>query len=429
MSDEYWLFDQGSETVAPMTGAKVGRAFAACCVTAIFLAVPTGAYAKAAPVAVSSSEVSLTPGSGGLSGSIDVFSLSQKTVTLTAKSVDGGCAPLVGTSKASGNSAQAPVALKSAQEQTVTIVFPDSCAGKNATKVTAKTSFGLFAQEVGGAAAAPILMSVSLTPTPEWDDLLGFAGGLAGGFVLVFVAYSEWKRLRYGNWRNRAPEGLLLKPLKGLGTSWTFSGSWASNVTAGSGLLVAIVGSSDFLKATLSDNATAALSIATVAGLIGPAVIAGAGVCTATFKRKTDTTSDVSALGFLLGTALALGAAGGQVATLFFAVEQAGIGIVLDWVLGAGCVFALFLLAGYGWTSIISTLILGFGSKAARTGGGHPKAKVTAAAEKLTEAATREPAAQSVHRDEIRRILSEELPIDPPAGANRQELSRRSALP
>jgi uncharacterized membrane protein len=191
------------------------------------------------------------------------------------------------------------------------------------------------------AAAAPV----------EWSPLLAFVYAVVVALFVVLVIYAIWSV------RSNASERGPLTSLKGLDASWSFSDSWLSNVTAASGLLVAVAGSSDFLKSVLGDKADAVVGVATVAGLIVTGLVGAAGVLVLAVRKPEAT--EVSIGGLVLGTAVALGAAGGQVWALLWLLDAVDLGAAGHWILLGAAVFATLLLLVYACTSIIGFLTHG----------------------------------------------------------------------
>jgi uncharacterized membrane protein len=194
------------------------------------------------------------------------------------------------------------------------------------------------------AARSEQLVTSRTTPAPRrvnWSPLTSFLVALPLAMLLAFMAYL----LSMGG--SRAGLG---KELSGLESSWSFSDSWVSNITAGSGLVVAILGSSDLLTSVLGEKAKSAIAVSTVAGVIALALIAAAGVLVLGLRKPEQ--SDVTVFGLLAGAVVALAAAGGQVwaVTLLFAdvdlaIEVFGIGIGDWWIfVAAGLATALLVL-------------------------------------------------------------------------------------
>jgi hypothetical protein len=147
-----------------------------------------------------------------------------------------------------------------------------------------------------------------------------------------------------------------LTPLKGLDKSWSFKDSWLSSVTAGAGLALGVLGSSDFLKAALGDKAEATVGAATVAGLVGAALTGAAGVLVLAIKRPG--TPGITIAGLLSGSAVAFAAAGGQVWTVAVLLSDVdlGFGDAIVWV---AAVAATAMLIAYACTSLLDLLLEG----------------------------------------------------------------------
>ena len=106
----------------------------------------------------------------------------------------------------------------------------------------------------------------------QWS-ILGWSALFAAVAALIAVGLVGAQILRH----NRKPAATdklrLTTPLEGLGTDWSFTDNWVNSVTAGSGLLVALLASSNLLEAILGDEPKAALALIAVTGAIAAALV------------------------------------------------------------------------------------------------------------------------------------------------------------
>jgi hypothetical protein len=192
--------------------------------------------------------------------------------------------------------------------------------------------------------------------TFDWSPMYAFPWATGAALLLVGAIYVVGRIVAKESWPR------LFKPLTGLDSSWSFSDSWATNVTAGAGLLTATLGSSDLLSSILGDDGKAAVAGATVAGVIGAALVAAAGVVVLAFR--TFKTSEFLAFGVLVGTILGLGAAAGQVWAVYLLLKDVDLGAAGTFVT-IGAFVASGLLVTYTFTSLIGLMVQSAASPAA----------------------------------------------------------------
>jgi hypothetical protein len=149
--------------------------------------------------------------------------------------------------------------------------------------------------------------------------------------------------------------------LAGLSDSWSFKDSWVSNLTASSGLVIAVLGSSDVLKSVLGDDAEAAVGATTVAGAIALALTGAAGVVVLTIKKAG--AKEINVAGLLAGSAIAFGAAGGQIWAVTLLLNDVDLGVA-KLILWIAAVLASLLLLSYAFRSLLDVLITGTEPKA-----------------------------------------------------------------
>jgi uncharacterized membrane protein len=300
---------------------------------AVVLAVP--ASAKPGLVTVDGGEVPLKgPKEGARTASVGLTNLTDGLVRVTPRSKSGDCPVSVGDDSPTET-------LKSARHTSVTVMIPASCDATerialvlDATAGDAKQSIEVNANDNG--------------PDVDWTPLRAFGYALVVSLILVGVIYAVW-------WiRTDARETGPLASLKGLDASWSFKDSWLSNTTAAAGVLVLVAGQSSFLDAVLGDNAKNVVGVATVAGLIATALVGAAGVFVVAIRRET--AREVSIGGLLAGTAVALGAAGGQIWAVTWLLKPVDLGGLSYDNVRAGAWVATALLLLYAWMSIMGFL-------------------------------------------------------------------------
>ena len=98
----------------------------------------------------------------------------------------------------------------------------------------------------------------------------------------------------------------LTDEVRGLEAGWSFSDSWASNLTVATAAVVALGTSVDALTALVGEEPKAALGVMTVAGLISAALV---GLANTVVKLFGPSVSAVSVIGLMLSTGLVVFAA------------------------------------------------------------------------------------------------------------------------
>ena len=233
---------------------------------------------------------------------------------------------------------------------------PDRASVPRATHVDVAVSIpetcgaaSTFAFTVGAQGGTPFdVTAASGEEDVDWTPLMLFlvAPFVAGAFVLLV----------HNHYRRDDKKVAMDKPLKGLDASWSFGDSWVSNVTAASGLVVAVLGSSDLLTEVLGENAKSAIAVTTVAGVIALGLVAVAGVLVLAIRRPED--EEVTVGGLLAGSSVALGAAGGQVWAVSWVLQDVDLGIP-GWCAWLAAVLATLLLLLYTNTSLTGILLQG----------------------------------------------------------------------
>jgi uncharacterized membrane protein len=290
--------------------------------------VVSAAAAVPAAVTLDSTAPTLTAASdGGFTAAVGVTNLTDAAIRVSAAPTEADCRLTVG-----GGIDQS---LPPSVQTSVTIGIPQACGVVNSFSFTIRAS-----------AANTTLQVLDLQATtgspPVWSALLSFPVAVVAALVLTLLIWLlSPSRQSFG------------ASLNGLDSSWSFNDSWATNVTAASGLVVLVVGSSDFLNAVVGPAAQGAIGVATVSGLIALALTGAAGV--AVLALKWPSASETTIAGLLAGTFIALGAAGGQIwaVTLALRAVDLGEGNLLKYI-GAGLATALLIL--YAITSVLGLL-------------------------------------------------------------------------
>ena len=130
--------------------------------------------------------------------------------------------------------------------------------------------------DVGG--VTPVILEVnpsSLSPAPPWDLWL-FVPAAAGAILIAVVAIV---------WRLGLAWGGLKKPLDGLDKNWSFSQSWAANLTATATIATGLFASSTILQGVLGAGSAPALTVMLVAGALATASAGAGTIITLTFRK------------------------------------------------------------------------------------------------------------------------------------------------
>jgi uncharacterized membrane protein len=300
------------------------------------LALALAAPALADPVAVTvgASEVELEPADGGGgTASISLTNLTNEAITVTAapKTSKPQCAVHL------DNGGLLQPARTTSLKGTIT-----SACGK------IEDAFAFEVIPAGGT-PLPVTAKVAASKKPDWDALVWFVYCTGIAFGLMVAVYGVWLiTSKDFMWPCEA--------LPYLDDSWSFKDSWVSNVTVVGGLLAGIFGSSEVVKAMLGKDADEAVALASIGGAVSIALIGAAGVLV--LALKTPAGGKFTALGVLLGSALALGAAGGQLVVVYESAKDLDLGGHED-DLTPFLIAGLALLVFYGFMSVLSVLIQG----------------------------------------------------------------------
>ena len=189
------------------------------------LNVPANAAADTATLVRDGGEVALTEtDTGGWTADVAVINLTEAGVPVTARPQSGSCTLSVGD----GTATTVPAASRAE----LTVAIPRECGA-------GETFAFSLAPEAGGSPYFSVTAAATLEEQANWMPLMSFLGAFVLAALFVPFVYRYAKR-----GHSQVSVG---KELSGLESSWTFTDSWISNITAGSGLVVAILGSSELL--------------------------------------------------------------------------------------------------------------------------------------------------------------------------------------
>jgi hypothetical protein len=210
-----------------------------------------------------------------------------------------------------------------------------------------------------------------------------------------------------------------LTALPHLADSWSFKDSVVSSVTVIGGLLAGIFGSADVVKAMLGEEAEASVALATVAGAISVALIGAAGVLVLALRTPE---GKFTGVGVLLGSVLALGAAGAQLVIVYEATRKFDLGGFennLTPFLWAG----VLLLVLYGVLSVYSSLVQG------DTEPSDPDPAASEAAYAAAVLAAAAPGKPRITREEVEELIEKlqtpKPPKEPSEGEGEGKAGRR----
>jgi hypothetical protein len=331
----------------------------------------TDALADPVAATLDSTDVTLTPkDGGGWTAAVGLTNLTNGDLTITATAdpnVDG-CEKLT-----LGENGTPEGTLPAAHHAEMTVTAGSTCPSDKAVGLsleigatakpaaTATPAAGATpaatATPATGATPAEVQKALAVTATPKkaqpvnWKALSAFIYASGAALALMLIVYAVWAVVP---WSNEATGKHPLVPLAGLTASWTFKDSVASNLTAASGLVAVFLGSSDFLKSALGPKAEAAIAGAAIAGAVALALVGAAGVLALTVRWPSS--KFIAIGGLLLGTALALGAAGGQVWAVTALLADVDLGSIGGTAAEVAKWAATALLVFYGFFSVYGFL-------------------------------------------------------------------------
>jgi hypothetical protein len=303
----------------------------------LFLAVDSAA-GYAAPAAVVLNEGTPTFSeleTGGWAAKLDLTNVTENAVQLKVRSVQPPVGGLCTVQFETGPT----VVLQAAQQGSVTVTYSKDCNigqhGADATLVT-----NTEPPQVIDAAIGPPTES----PQPDWDALWAFAVALLVSVVVLLVMLYTNEKMTFG------------ARLTNLPSTWSFKESWATNVTAGGGILAGIVGSTEVVKAFLGTEASSSIALAIVGGAVAVAFVTFGGLLVQTVKYTDSETP--TAGGFVLGASCTLAGAFGELVTLYVTGHKLDLGGWQDRLLPIVIVIGV-LLTIYAVISVRATLEVG----------------------------------------------------------------------
>ncbi|MGW0572133.1 hypothetical protein [Streptomyces tauricus] len=190
--------------------------------------------------------------------------------------------------------------------------------------------------------ATEVLAEPDPQPTLNWDLMKCFFATLGAALVIVAVTTGIWARVKGVRWNAE---------LKYLKEGWTLKDSVAADVSVLAAAFTGVFGVSDVLD-VLGDQAKPVLGLAAVASAVGVGLVGAAPFAVQALRLN----EYVRVPGFVAGSVLALGAAGGQLWVILLAARD----LELGWI-GSGGLYGLgamasFLLAVYAVTNTLVSL-------------------------------------------------------------------------
>jgi hypothetical protein len=205
---------------------------------------------------------------------VTATNLTGAALALRLRTPDGSCAD------ADGSPALEPYTRG-------TITFTMACTPGSAPRTGELSAAGL---------TQPVRLAFTVEPSasPVWRPLWQF---LLPGAVLaalsVLMPLVFWTLRPAGNedaGGTSAPplrwQGLFGTPLPGITTDWSFTDSWASNLTLGAGLFTAFFASTDVLPAVLGDGAQAEAAVIAAAAAVSASLVAAGPLWLTICKRR-----------------------------------------------------------------------------------------------------------------------------------------------
>lgn len=372
------------------------------------LTLATPALGDPAAVTVGASEVELEPADGGGgTASISLTNVTNETIAVTARPQTAAPPQCAVTLDKGGQ-------LKAARTTMLKATIASACG----------TIEGAFALEILPAAGTPLPVTAKpAAEKPDWDAIVWFLYCTGIALLLLLGVYVVWL-MKNGDFM------WPWEPLPYLNDTWSFKDSWVSNVTVVGGLLAGIFGSSDVVKAILGKNADEAVALATIGGAISIALIGAAGVLA--LALKTLSGGKFTAAGVLLGSTIALGAAGGQLVVVYESAKDLDLGGKENH-LTPFLVAAMVLLMLYGFLSVLGVLVQGHEKPEDRDPAEAPVSETTFAAAVLAAAVRPEnPVTRAAVQEQIDALKAPEPPsaeAQPAAAAQTLALRSLAAAP
>lgn len=272
---------------------------------------------------------------GGWAAKLDLTNATDNTVQLEVRSVRPPVGGLCTVQFETGPT----VALQAAQRGSVTVTYSQGCdigpRGADATLTTNTKP----PQAIDATIGPP-----TESPQPDWDALWAFAVALLVSLVVLLVMLYTNEKMTFGT------------RLTNLPSTWSFKESWATNVTAGGGILAGIVGSTEVVKAFLGTEASSSIALAIVGGAVAVAFVTFGGLLVQTVKYVDSETP--TAGGFVLGASCTLAGAFGELVTLYVTGHSLELGGWQDRLLPIVIVIGIVLTI-YAVISVRATLEVG----------------------------------------------------------------------
>lgn len=307
---------------------------AAACMVSMALG-PAVASAASAPIVIDSRAPALADGDGGVhTAVIGLTNLTTGAAALTVAgdAADRGCKIDLDPSR-----------LPPAERADVTVTASAGCAVR-----ADGIDFTVTARGGGRTLRAiPVTAAPAPAAAPDWDMLLAFPIALGGLLLGALLLYCAW------GWKSHSPGERLTQ----LGATWSFSESWATNVTAVGGILTGVIGSTDVMTAIFGADAGDVAALAVVGAAVAVAfAIAGPVVLLAT---KTDNGRFITVAGLLLASAVTLAGAFGELWVVLQTGRDADLGTWGERFLAIAAAAAALLLLVYAIRTILAVLRLG----------------------------------------------------------------------
>jgi hypothetical protein len=227
-----------------------------------------------------------------------------------------------------------PSMLPAAEHTDVTVTVAAACA------VDERRGISFTVAVPGQSPKFAVTSAPAPSSTPDWSALDAFwialiaVGVVAFGVWIVLKAATETESLIY------------------LDSTWSFSDSWAGNVTVIAGLLTGIFGTSDIVTNFLGTNADSAVAVAVVGGAVAAALVATAPIILIVTRNLA---GSVTVAGFLAACAVTLAGAYGELWTVYASAHRMSLGGLQDNLIYP-TLAAMVLLGLYAVRSVITVI-------------------------------------------------------------------------
>jgi uncharacterized integral membrane protein len=272
---------------------------------------------------------------GGWSAKLGLTNLTSDTVKLSVSSARPVLTAFCTVQFETGSTAT----LEAARDESVTATYSKGCKiGKEGAMLRVSTD-----------TQPPQTLELAVdpptkAPKPDWKVLWAFVIALVIALVVLFVMLFTNEHMTFGT---RLPH---------LPATWTFKESWATNVTAGGGILTVVIGSTSVVKAFLGTEADSSIALATVGAGVAGAFLAFGALLVKTI-RYTDSESPTAG-GFVVGAACTLAGAFGELVTMYATGRKLDLGGLQHGLLPIVILIGAVLVV-YAIISVRSTLEIG----------------------------------------------------------------------